>query len=177
MYNEYMELLPVRPFQETPHQGMCAPATLKMLLTYWNLPGQELPDVELATECGTDTILGTTNQQFIAAAHARGLQTVAQDHATLEDIEVWLRKGVPVVVDWFSPGRKDEHEGMMPDGHYSIVVGIDTEHIYLQDPELGGMRTLPTREFERVWFDFTGTTITQETLVIRWMCAAYTQPQ
>ncbi|MFM2415068.1 MAG: hypothetical protein RI911_761 [Candidatus Parcubacteria bacterium] len=154
-------MLDVKPFQETLGMGMCGPATLKMLLMYWDMPGKEKTDIELSKECGTDPTLGTTNKQFMETAERFGLMCVYKEWSTFADIEQWLSKGVPIVADWFSPGRKDAPDGEMPDGHYSIAVGIDENHIYLQDPELGSMRTIPREQFLRVWFDYSGNTITE----------------
>ena len=175
-YNIEMQLLPVEPFQETLYASACAPATLKMLLTYWKLPGAEQSDIELAQEMGTDPALGTTNEQFLEIAARFGLASDVKTEATFDDIQEWLDKNIPVVVDWFSPGRKDSPEGEMPDGHYSIVVGLDAEKIYLQDPETGGLRTISRREFWRAWFDFKEDYITTwDELVVRWIAAIYPQ--
>lgn len=169
-----MEHLPVKPFQETLNATACGPATLKMLLTFWNLPGQEKTDLELAKECGTRPDFGTTNKQFVETAHRFGLDATVKTFATFDDIQEWLDKDIPVVVDWFSPGRKDAPDGDMPDGHYSIVVGLDAESIYVQDPETGGMRVISRRQFWRVWFDFEDDFITSwDDMVIRWMAAVY----
>lgn len=169
-----MKLLSVQPFQETLGQGVCAPATLKMLLIYWDLPGKEKTDMELAGECHTDPELGTSNEVFLETAKRFGLESIVKTEATFEDIQPWLKKEIPVVVDWFTPGRKDSDDGEMPDGHYSIVVGLDAQNIYLQDPELGDMRTITRAQFWRVWFDFTINSIEhKDNLVIRWMAAVY----
>lgn len=171
-----MQLLPVEPFQETLDASACAPATLKMLLTYWKLPGAQKSDMELATECGTDPSLGTSNEQFIETAARFGLHADVKTNASFDDMQPWLDKKIPVVVDWFSPGRKDAPEGDMPDGHYSIVVGLDAESIYLQDPETGGLRAIPRRQFYRVWFDFKQDNVTDwDEMVVRWMAALYPQ--
>lgn len=172
-----MELLPVQPFQETLHASACGPATLKMLLTYWNLPGNEKTDMELAKECGTDPALGTSNEQFLETAARFGFASDVKTGATFDDIQASLDKKIPVVVDWFTPGRKEYPEGEMPDGHYSIVVGLDAENIYLQDPEVGRLRTISRKQFFRVWFDFTKDYIeSKDDMVIRWMAALYPQP-
>jgi len=170
-----MELLPVQPYQESSlHQSLCAPATLKMLLIYWDLPGQEKTDVELARICGTDPDLGTTNEAFLEIVKEFGLESVVTEPATYEDVADWLKKGVPVVVDWFSPGPKEMVEEEMPDGHYSLVIGLDDENIYLQDPEIGHMRTISRKQFFRVWFDFTTDWIEhKDNMVLRWMAAVY----
>ncbi len=169
-----MKLLPLPPFQETPHENLCAPATLKMFLMYWDLPGKEKNDMELAEECGTDPDLGTTNEQFLETARRFGLDSSVKVEAEFDDIQKWLNKGVPVVVDWFTPGPSEMEESDMPDGHYSIVIGLDDENIYLQDPEIGRMRTIQRKQFFRVWFDFTTDWIThKDDMVIRWMSAVY----
>lgn len=169
-----MELIPVQPFQETLHASACGPAVLKMLLSYWNLPGKEKTDTELAKECGTDSALGTSNEQFIETAARFGLANDVKTEASFDDIQIWLDKKIPVVVDWFTAGRKDYLEGEMPDGHYSIVVGLDEENIYLQDPEIGGLRTIPRKQFFRVWFDFKQDYITTwDEMVVRWMAAVF----
>lgn len=145
-----------------------------MLLMFWNMPGQHKSDIELGQEIGTDPVLGTSNEAFLNSLKNYGLSYTAKSYASFEDIAHWLEKGIPVVVDWFSPGRKDAPSGDMPDGHYSIVIELDEHHIILQDPETGGERTLSRSDFLRVWFDFTGEYITAPNeLVVRWLAAVY----
>ena len=60
----------------------------------------------------------------------------------------------------------------MPDGHYSVVVGLDKDNIYLQDPEIGKLRTLERSDFMKVWFDFTGENINSwDEMIIRQLIA------
>jgi predicted double-glycine peptidase len=60
----------------------------------------------------------------------------------------------------------------VPDGHYSIVVGLDKQYIYLQDPEIGGLRQLARDDFMKVWFDFRGEYITSwNEMIIRQLIA------
>ena len=86
---------------------------------------------------------------------------------------MWLEKGVPVIVDWFTRGRKDYGDSDVADGHYSVVMGLDDKYIYLQDPEIGKMRKLDREDFMTVWFDFTGKYIKPNELVIRQIIAIY----
>lgn len=167
-----MKLLPVQPFQETLHMASCAPATLKMLLTYWDLPGKERTDIDLGYDLGTDPDLGTTNEAFIAALPRFGLEADVTYEASFDDIARALESNIPVVVDWFSPGRADKTDSEMADGHYSIVVGLDDTHIAIQDPETGGLRTIERKDFYRAWFDFKHEYITTwDDMVVRWMAA------
>jgi len=84
-----------------------------------------------------------------------------------------LEKGVPVIVDWFTRGRKDYGDSDVADGHYSVVMRLDDKDIYLQDPEIGRMRKLDREDFMTVWFDFTRKYIKPDELVIRQIIAIY----
>lgn len=83
------------------------------------------------------------------------------------------QKSVPVIVNWFTRGRADYESSEVADGHYSVVVGLDDTHIYIQDPEIGDMRKIERDDFLRVWFDFTGEYIKSDELIIRQIIAIY----
>ena len=80
---------------------------------------------------------------------------------------------MPVIVDWFTRGRCDYGESEVADGHYSVVIGLDDEYIYLQDPEIGGERKIKRNDFMKVWFDFAGEYIDPNELIIRQIIAIY----
>jgi len=96
-----------------------------------------------------------------------------KNNSNFEDIESWLKKGVPVIVDWFTKGRPDYPDSDVSDGHYSVVTGLDDKFIYLQDPEIGKTRKLKREDFMTVWFDFTGKYIKSDELIIRQIIAIY----
>ncbi|MDP3710290.1 MAG: C39 family peptidase [bacterium] len=148
-----MELLNVKPFQETLNSGMCGPASLKMVLSYY---GVEKTEQELARLCQTDTGLGTNAASLKRAAESLGFNVEIKNQSTFNDVQKWLDKKVPVIANWFSRGRTDYDDSSVADGHYSPVVGLDEQYIYLQDPEIGGLRKIARDDFLRVWFDFTG---------------------
>ena len=163
------KLLEVKPFQETLHGGYCGPASLKMVLDYY---GVEKTEAEVAKECGRDSVLGTDDKSIKKAAEGYGFKVEIHNEASFEDIQHWLDKKVPVIVDWFTRGRSDYDDSEVPDGHYSVVVGLDDENIYLQDPEIGKMRTLDRDDFMRVWFDFTGEYINSwDEMIVRQLIA------
>jgi ABC-type bacteriocin/lantibiotic exporter with double-glycine peptidase domain len=149
-------LLPVAPFQETLHASMCGPAVLHMVLSYY---GVHKTEQELAVLCGTSLDMGTSAEQIKSAGEELGLMVDIHDNCSFADIEGWLDEKKPVIVDWFTRGRRDYTDAAVPDGHYSVVTGISDTHIYLQDPEIGGLRTLSLDDFYKVWFDFRGTYI------------------
>ena len=165
------DLLSVKPFQETLHASMCGPASLKMVLAYY---GIEKSEQELAQLAGTDPKLGTSAEGLKKAAESLGFKVEIKNNNTYEDIQAWLDKKVPVIVNWFTRGRIDYSESDVPDGHLSVVVGLDNENIYLQDPEIGKLRKIARDDFMRVWFDFTGDHITSwDEMIIRQLVTVY----
>jgi predicted double-glycine peptidase len=158
------ELLPVGPFQETLGAGMCGPASLKVVLSYY---GVEKSEAELAVLCGTDRELGTTAEDLRRVAEELGFEAEVKNGSSFEDIGRWLSEGVPAIVDWFSRGRSDASDSAVADGHYSVVVGLDDRDIFLQDPETGSLRRMDREDFLTVWFDFTGKHISLDGLIIR----------
>jgi ABC-type bacteriocin/lantibiotic exporter with double-glycine peptidase domain len=131
---------------------MCGPACLKIVADYYGIHKSER---ELSKLCKASKIDGTTGENMLKGARAVGLDGKIQDNANFELIAKWLRKGIPVIVDWFSPGQsRPVEKSRMADGHYSVVVGLTKTHILLEDPGLGQKRKVPRHEFMRVWFDF-----------------------
>lgn len=170
--NNIPTLLEVKLFQETLHGGYCGPASLKMVLAYY---GVEKDEEEVAQKCGRDPDLGTDAESLKKAAAEYGFKVEIQSNASFDDIQRWLDKKVPVIVNWFTRGRADYGDSEVPDGHYSVVVGLDDKHIYLQDPEIGKVRTLDRDDFMRVWFDFKPAHISSwEDMVIRQLIAVWT---
>jgi len=166
-----MELLKVKSFQEKLNSGYCGPASLKMVMSYF---GQDYGEDEVALKCNCDPNLGVSAESIREAAESYGFEVVIQDNSNYEDLGLWLNRGVPVIVDWFTGGRNDYGYGKVPDGHYSVVVGLDIKNIYLQDPEIGEMRTIGREDFIRVWFDFAGSSINQwKDITLRQIIAIY----
>jgi ABC-type bacteriocin/lantibiotic exporter with double-glycine peptidase domain len=165
-----VDILSVKPFQETLHQGMCGPASLKMILDFYGIGKSE---AELALLCDTNSRLGTNAKGIKKAAESLGFNVYIKDESALEDIQAWLDKKVPVMVDWFTRGRGDYDDSVVADGHLSVVVGLDTEYIYLQDPEVGGLRKIKREDFMKVWFDFSGELIKPSELIIRQIIAIH----
>ncbi|MCR4276284.1 MAG: C39 family peptidase [Candidatus Parcubacteria bacterium] len=162
-----MELLKLTPFQETLHEAMCGPASLKIVLDYYGIDKseQELADLMGKTDEGTD------EYGFRTAAESLGLEFKMKNEAELSDIQNFLKDDVPVIVNWFTRGRADYSDSDIADGHYSVVAGLDDKYIYLQDPELGILRTLRRDDFARVWFDFSGKYISRDGLIVRQLIA------
>lgn len=164
------DLLPVKPFQETLFKSMCGPASLKMVFDYY---GTEKSEEEIAKLAGTTGDLGTDDQGIKKAAEELGFKVEIKNESSFENIQDYLSKKIPVIVNWFTRGRIDYDDSQVPDGHYSVVVGLDDEFIYLQDPEIGKLRKIERDDFMKVWFDFMGEYINPSELIIRQLIAIY----
>ncbi|HCP08863.1 MAG TPA: hypothetical protein DIT25_03645 [Candidatus Moranbacteria bacterium] len=158
------KFIKLKPFQETLYASMCGPASLKIVLDYY---GIEKSEKELAKLCKVDKNLGVDDKDIKKVAEQLGFKVAIKNNSSFKDIERWLDKKVPVIVDWFTKGRQEYSESEVADGHYSVVAGLDDKHIYLQDPEIGRIRKLKRDDFMRVWFDFEGSYMKPSELIIR----------
>ena len=157
-------ILNTKAFQETLYYSYCGPATLKILFGYY---GIDKTEKELAKMAGWNKVLGIDDMGIKKAAEKLGFKVKIKNNSSYKDIQEWLDKGVPVIVNWFTRGRNDYPESETADGHYSIAMGLDDKFIYLQDPEIGKMRKIKRYDFMRVWFDFKGDYIKPDELIIR----------
>ena len=162
--------LNVKPFQETLHANMCDPASLKILLSYYGIDKSEQVLAQLANVVHD---VGIDDKSIARVAESLGFKVQIKNESSFSDIEEWLKRGVPVIVDWFTHGRSDYSDSEVADSHYSVVIGLDDEYIYLQDPEIGAVRKIKREDFMRVWFDFLGELIKSEELIIRQIIAIY----
>lgn len=133
------KLLGVKPFRQSP--GFCGPASLKMVADFY---GMKKSEKTIGKLCHCTTKHGTTGPNLVRGARALGFSAQLVRHANFDDIRRFLKLGIPPIVDWFSTD----------DGHYSPVVGLDAQQIFLQDPELKRVRVMDRATFMRVWFDF-----------------------
>lgn len=163
-------MLKVKPFQETLGTSMCGPASLKIVLDYYGIGKSEK---ELAKLCQHDKDFGVDDEKIKRTAESLGFRVKIKNNSNFKDIEKWLDKKVPVVVNWFTKGRQDYSESEVADGHYSVAAGLDDKYIYIQDPEIGKIRRLKRDDFMKVWFDFKGEFIKPGELIIRQIIAIY----
>ena len=163
-------MLKIKPFQETLNAGMCGPASLKIVLDYY---GIEKSEKELAKLCIHNKNLRVDDEKIKRVAGSLGFKVKIKNSSNFKDIENWLDKKVPVIVNWFTKGRQEYSESEASNGHYSVVAGLDEKYIYLQDPEIGKIRKIKRDDFMRVWFDFKGKYIKVDELIVRQIIAIY----
>lgn len=142
-------MIDVPPYKQS-DDSLCGPAVIKMVLQYYGVIANES---EIAELCGHTYQLGCDDIGMKRALEHYGMTVTITDLCTFEDIQSWLAKKIPVIVDWFSSGY---NVGVAdpPNGHSSIVVELDENYIYLLDPEFGGIRKMLREDFMRCWFDW-----------------------
>jgi predicted double-glycine peptidase len=163
-------MLKIKPFKGTPFKCWCGPYSLKVVFDFYGL---NVTEKKLAELCKTTRLYGTRVSQLKKVVNNFGFNFKIQDNSSFKDVEKWLKKGVPVIVDWFSRGRNDYPDSEVADGHYSVAIGLDDKFIYLNDPEIGRIRKIKREDFMIVWFDFPGNVIKPSKIILRRIIAIY----
>lgn len=141
----------VTPFQQTP--GLCGPASLKILLSYF---GKYFTEEQLAKLAGATMDAGTEHEGMIEAIKAIDGYAFVKDDGTIEELQDFIKgEKLPVVIGWF------DRDG----DHYSVVVNMTDKNVIIVDPAVNEPeRWLDRATFPRIWFDFVG----KENKVVSW---------
>lgn len=131
----------------------CGAAALQAVLGYW---GRDIGEGDLMELLNTNPDAGTYPDDIIRAAQELGLKAEYGENLTLADIEVSVRKEVPVMVDcqsWRSVSERIESwADIWDDGHWMVVIGLDEKNVYFEDPYILGTRGfMPRQEFLERW--------------------------
>lgn len=145
-------LLDVLGFRQS-DDSRCGVASVKSVLYYYGIDATE---DEIAIRCNHTYELGCTNENMKSAIESYGLGAVLYKNCSLDDLRYWNKHKTPVIVDFFTPSF-NPFDGDMPNGHSGVIVDIDRNNVYLLDPENGKARMIKNEDFERVWFDWSGT--------------------
>jgi uncharacterized protein len=137
----------------------CGATAFQAVLCYW---GIDIEENELIDLLNTSTDYGTDEMDIVRVAKQMGLEAELKDNLTLMDLEESINKGVPVIVDcqsWKSSIYSNvSWSDDWYDGHYMVVIGIDENNIYLEDPyTLGSRGFIPRKEFLERWHNPGGT--------------------
>jgi predicted double-glycine peptidase len=136
----------------------CGAAALQAVLGYW---GRDIGEEDMVELLNTDSDSGTYPDDIIRVAHQMGFEAKYRENLTLADIETSLRVGVPVMVDcqaWRSVSEYNESwADEWGNGHWMVVIGLDENNVYFEDPYILGRRGFMTRqEFLARWHNMRG---------------------
>ena len=148
-----LNLVDVR--QATPYT--CGVASAQAILNYYGIDKRQ--DV-LAEQFGTTEEKGTSPGQIIAGLESYGLVATLKENTTLDDLRTNLQQKIPTMVAiqaWLETYPAPDWSTNWEDGHWVIVIGLDDQKVYLEDPSLLGTRGwLMHDEFLARWHDYIG---------------------
>jgi predicted double-glycine peptidase len=140
--------------QSTPFSS--GAASLQAVLNYW---GTDQREDELVPLLGTTPEEGTLPENIVEVAHQFNYSAELRENLTLADLETSIAAGVPVIIAAQAYAGNDSipYTQDWKDGHYMVVIGVDSENVYLEDPAILGSRgVIPRLEFLTRWHDATG---------------------
>src|SRR4051794_38102691 len=105
-------------------RAMCGPACLKIVFAYF---GRQVSEKDIARACRSSAQSGTTGTNLVKGANQFGFNAKVFDGSSFRAIAKWLRRGVPVIVDWMSTVSAGPRRVPMACGHYSVVCGLGKE--------------------------------------------------
>lgn len=118
----------------------CGPASLQMVLAFHGVRESE---EHLAKELESNMEDGTCHQNMIEAATSRGFHCYVNDNSSLEEISFLLSHDIPLIVHFLETSDREDH--------YSVVVGLSSKEVIINDPWNGERTHLTKRAFMDRW--------------------------
>ncbi|HLG73045.1 MAG TPA: C39 family peptidase, partial [Chloroflexota bacterium] len=135
-------------------EAWCSPTSTSMLMAYWanilNLPQLNLPVPQVAAGTYDQAYNGAGNWPFnMALAGSLGLTAYVARFASFDQIEPWVRAGVPIAISIaFRPGELPGAPIPSSPGHWIVVRGFTQDgNVIVNDP------AAPTDDQVRMIFD------------------------
>lgn len=135
----------------------CGASALQAVLHYW---GRELEETEVMKIIGTSEDVGTYPENIVRGVRALGLEVEARENLTLDELRAFGHPVIALCQVWRSQkSSTPQPEEDWDNGHYIVVLGVDDEYVYFQDPYLRMGKAFVTRaSFERHWHQIMGGT-------------------
>jgi predicted double-glycine peptidase len=136
----------------------CGASALQAVLSHW---GRHVDESELIELMHTNAEVGTYPEDMVRGARSLGFDAEMKDHLTLDEVERFTAAGDPMIAlaqVWRSykdgvSSAADEWEN----GHYIVVLGVDDEYVYFQDPYVRMSKAfVPRKSFEDHWHQIMG---------------------
>ena len=136
----------------------CGACALQAVMSYW---GKNVDEIELMNVLQTTSEEGTYPENIVRGARALGFEAEARDHLSLEEVEKITAGGAPMIAlvqAWRSETRAaDSAAGEWDNGHYIVVLGVDKDHVYFQDPFARMSKAfMPRATFVKHWHQVMG---------------------
>jgi hypothetical protein len=131
------------------------------IYNYWT--GVDIREDRLATRLGASAGAGTSHQRISRFFKEENFTVHTHKHMTIAQLRGFVDRGRPVLVALQAWTEAELHpsrtfwENDWEDGHYSVVIGMDSDNVFLMDPSTLGFYTfIPVDEFSARWHDIAG---------------------
>jgi uncharacterized protein len=136
----------------------CAASALQAVLRYW---GKDVDEAELMELMHTNPEVGTYPEDIVRGTRLLGLDAELKQDLTLDEVERRTANGDPMIAlgqMWRS--QKDGVSSAADEwdnGHYIVVLGVDKDYVYFQDPYVRMSKAfVPRKSFEEHWHQAMG---------------------
>jgi predicted double-glycine peptidase len=128
------------------------------VLSYW---GKDVEETELMEILRTNPEVGTHPEDIVSGARALGFDAQVKENLTLDEVERFTADGNPMIAlaqVWRSQsGSAPSVENDWDNGHYIVVLGVDRDYVYFQDPYMRMSKAfVPRKMFEEHWHQVMG---------------------
>ncbi len=136
----------------------CGASALQSVLGYW---GKDVDEAELMRLLHTTPEAGTYPEDIVSGARSLGFEAQAKENLTLDEVEQFTSDGNPMIglaQVWRSQsGSAPSVEEDWDNGHYIVVLGVDSDYVYFQDPYVRMSKAfVPRKMFEAHWHQVMG---------------------
>ena len=145
------------PDVQQPNNYTSGPTSLQAVLVYY---GTDVNVDQLINMTNTTPENGTIPDNIVQAASQEVFNAQVQQNMTLEDLQQNINNGTPIIIDcqaWMGNNTTNTSVNWINDtidSHYMVVIGIDNQNVYFEDPAILGSRGyIPTQEFLDRWHD------------------------
>src|SRR5262245_33513250 len=136
----------------------CGASALQAVLSYW---GRDVAEAELIELMHTNPEVGTYPEDIVRGARSLGFDAELKEGLTLDEVERRTAGGDPMIAlgqVWRSQkGQASSVADEWDNGHYIVVLGVDKDYVYFQDPYVRMSKAfVPRRSFEEHWHQAMG---------------------
>jgi predicted double-glycine peptidase len=136
----------------------CGASALRAVLSYW---GKDVDEAQLMGLLRTNSDVGTNPEDIASGARSLGFDAEVIENLALDHLERLTGDGIPVIAlaqVWLSEGEPDRPlADIWDNGHYVVVLGVDSDHVYFQDPFIQMSKAfVPRQTFEDHWHQVMG---------------------
>lgn len=128
------------PFYKQDTDYTCGPASLQMVLSFFN---DHKSEACIAKKAHTDKEAGTAHKWMIEVAEREGFYCYVNNNSSLEELKNFIGTGLPVIVHFTEPSGEESH--------YSVIKGFGKKQLILNDPWNGKDFKIKEKDFLSRW--------------------------